>query len=449
MSLPDPIFHRVCRQVDASGDDILNFLSRLVSFPTPTQNPEDKHYPAAIRACHAFLSDSLKSMGFSLDTWLARPMTFPEHPVLVGTLKGTGGGRSIALNGHVDVVPAGDESTWRHSPWGGEVIDGKLWGRGACDMKGGVAAMIQAVRAIRDCGLRLKGDVYVHVVSDEEVVGFGSRECAERAPRPDFVLVTEPTRLNVLPVEGGLEHVRIEIEGREEHAGRRYASIYPRETDRGHGVNAVEKGLKIVQALQDLERSWALSKSHPLLPAGFNTLLPGLFISGPGGGRDGRLNMITNPGTTPNYCCIEYNIWYYPQETLDEIQRDVEGYINAISQYDPWLKAHPPRFTWGLRNISFPPANTDPDHEVVNGLLSSLQRLGCPSQITGFNAASDLAWYAAKGIRGAIFGPGDLACAHSPDEFVPVPDLLNVTKAIAIALLSWCGYETYPPNPLS
>jgi acetylornithine deacetylase/succinyl-diaminopimelate desuccinylase family protein len=441
MALPGPIFRRVCEQVDASAGHILGFLSRLVRFPTSTQNPADRQYPAAIRACHAFLSEALEGMGFTLDAWLARPMSFPEHPVLVGTLKGSGGGRSMALNGHVDVVPAGDEATWGQKPWGGEVVDGKLYGRGACDMKGGVAAMIQAVGVIRDCGLRLKGDAYVHIVSDEEVVGFGSRECAERAPRPDFVLVTEPTRLDVLPVEGGLEHVRVEIAGREEHAGRRYSSIYPRETDRGHGVNAVEKGLKIVQALQDLERNWALSKRHPLLPAGFNTLLPGIFIGGPGGGRDGQLNMITNPGTTPNYCAIEYNIWYYPQETLEEIQREVEGCVNALARYDPWLKAHPPRFTWGLRNISFPPANTDPDHAVVKGLLASLEGIGRPSKITGFNAASDLAWYAAQGIPGAIFGPGDLACAHSPDEFVPVSDVLDVTRAIALALLEWCGYE--------
>jgi acetylornithine deacetylase len=287
----------------------------------------------------------------------------------------------------------------------------------------------------------LQGDVFVHIVSDEEVVGFGSRECAARAPRPDFVLVTEPTRLNILPVEGGLEHMRIEIEGREEHAGRRYSSIYPREQDPGHGVNAIEKGIKLVKALQELEREWALSKRHPLLPAGFNTLLPGILIGGPGGGKDGQLNIITNPGTTPNYCAVEYNIWYYPQETLDEIKTAIEGYVNAWAQYDPWLKEHPPHFTWTLRNVSFPPVNTDPNHPVARSLSDSLQRFGHTGEITGFNAASDLAWYAQQGIDGIIFGPGDLAQAHSPDEYVPVSDVLTATNVIALALLSWCGYE--------
>ncbi|MDA0747881.1 MAG: M20/M25/M40 family metallo-hydrolase, partial [bacterium] len=244
-----------------------------------------------------------------------------------------------------------------------------------------------------------------------------------------------------LPVEGGLEHFRIEIEGREEHAGRRFASIYPRETERGHGVNAVEKGLKIVHALQELERGWALSKSHPLLPAGFNTLLPGIFIGGPGGGKDGHLNINSNPGTTPNYCSIEYNVWYYPHETLEDIQAEIESCVHAVAQHDPWLRDHPPKFTWCLRNISFPPANTDPDHPAVQHLGNALRHLGQEPKTVGFTAAADLAWYAQKNIPGIIFGPGDLANAHSPNEYVPLSDMLTATRAIALTLLAWCGFD--------
>ena len=439
--LPEALVDRISRQIDDTQADVLEFLSTLVRFRTPSQDPADEHFVDDIRKLHAFLGEHLESHAFSTQTWLAPPMSFPKHPVLVGTLKGSGDGPSIALNGHVDVVPTGDTSAWEHDPWGGEVIDDKLWGRGACDMKGGVAAMIQAVRAIQACGIKPKGDVFVHVVSDEEVVGFGSRECAEKAARPDFVIVTEPTRLDILPVEGGLEHLRIEIEGREEHAGRRFASIYPRDTNPGHGVNAVEKGLKVVQALQELEQSWSLTKRHPLLPAGFNTLLPGIFIGGPGGGKDGQLNIFSNPGTTPNYCSIEYNLWYYPQESLDDIKREVEGCVHALAQQDPWLEDHPPKFTWCLRNISFPPANTDPDHPAVQHLSDVLEDLGRQPKTTGFTAAADLAWYAEKGIPGIIFGPGDLAHAHSPNEFGPVDELLIATKAIALTILAWCGYQ--------
>ncbi|MDA0748701.1 MAG: M20 family metallopeptidase, partial [bacterium] len=196
-SLPPDVINRITQQVEKSQTEIFSFLSDMVRFRTPSQDPEDKHFPKEIHKIHSYLGDFLKTQSFTLESWLAPPMSFPEHPILVGTLKGTGGGPSIALNGHVDVTPTGDTAAWQHDPWGGEIHDGKLWGRGACDMKGGVAAMLQAVKIIQDCGYRLKGDVYAHIVSDEEVVGFGSRECAEKAPRPDFVIVTEPTRLDI------------------------------------------------------------------------------------------------------------------------------------------------------------------------------------------------------------------------------------------------------------
>ena len=444
-TLPLPIIERVTGQVNRSETEILRFLQDLVRFKTPSQDPENQKFPEGIRGIHAHIGEFLERHSFSLDSWLAPPMSFDEHPILVGTLRGSGGGNSIALNGHVDVTPTGDTSAWDHDPWSGDLQDGKVWGRGTCDMKGGVTAMIYAVKILQDCGFRLKGDVFVHIVSDEEVVGFGSRECAEKAERPDFLIVTEPTRLDVLPVEGGLEHMRIEISGREEHAGRRFASIYPQDVDKGHGANAVEKGLKIVQALQELERSWSVSKSHPLLPPGFNTLLPGILIGGPGGGQDGKLNIHSNPGTTPNYCSIEYNIWYYPHEHFEDIKRDVEACVMAVAKHDPWLKDNPPTFTWHLRNISFPPANTDPEHPGVKHLEGFLEYLGHSPQVKGFTAAADLAWYAEKGIPGIIFGPGDIANAHSPNEFVPISDMLDTTKAMALTLLAWCGYEESAP----
>lgn len=439
--LPEHIIDRVSQQVEDSRDDIVEFLSRLIQFRTPSQDPADKDFPEHIKELHAFVKDALEGMDFGTETWLPPPMSFDEHPVLVGTLSGVGDGPSIALNGHVDVVPTGDTSAWTHEAWAGEVCEGKVYGRGACDVKGGATSLIQAVKVVRDSGLRPKGDVFIHIVSDEEVVGFGSRECAAKAARPDFVIVTEPTELDVFPVEGGLEQLRIEVEGREEHVGRRYASIYPRDEGQGHGVNAVEKGIKIVQALQELERCWGLYKSHPLLPAGFNTIMPGIFIGGPGGGKDGNLNLISNPGTTPNYCSIEINIWYYPQETLEDIKKEIEGCVMAVAEYDPWLKQHPPKFTWCLRNISFPPANTDAGHQVVRHLTAALAKLGRTPEIKGFAAAADLAWYAAEDIPGLIFGPGSIAQAHSPDEFVSVDELLTATKAIALTILVWCGYE--------
>src|SRR5207248_2769472 len=130
--------------------------------------------------------------------------------------------RSIALNGHLDVVPPAASG----ADWACVVRHGQVHGRGSLDMKGGVACMLVAVEALRACGCTLGGDVWAHLVTDEEVVGWGTRECVARLPRTDAVLDPEPTDLAIVPIEGGLEHVRIEVEGLEAHAGSRWRSIH-------------------------------------------------------------------------------------------------------------------------------------------------------------------------------------------------------------------------------
>ncbi len=345
----------------------------------------------------------------------------------------------MAINGHIDVVPVGETSAWSHDPWAGEIADGKLWGRGTTDMKGGVAAGIIAARALAEAGVPLRGDLWLHVVSDEEVVGFGTRNLIQRLPRVDAVIDAEPTDLKINPTEGGLIHMRIEVEGRESHAGNRYLSVHAGGRGTDGGVNAIEKMAKIMAALQDLERDWAINRSHPMLPPGFNTILPGIMIGGPGGGTDGFLNLISNPGTTPNYCSLEYNIWYLPQETFDEIRAEIEAYVLDVCRTDSWLREHPPTFTWKLRNVFFPPVDTAPDHPFIQSLAGSLAALGRPAPIEAFTAASELAWYAEQGIDGTIFGPGRIAQAHSPNEYVEIEQLIAACKAMALTAADWCS----------
>ena len=138
-----------------------------------------------------------------------------------------------------------------------------------------------------------------------------------------------------MPVEGGLVHFRIEIDGRESHAGNRYMSVHAGGLGDRAGVNAIEKMLSVVTALQDLERQWGNLRYHPMLPAGFNTIMPGLITGGPGGGAEGKLNLVSNPGTSPNYCSAEYNLWFLPGESFPAIRDEVESFVWAVSQTDP------------------------------------------------------------------------------------------------------------------
>jgi acetylornithine deacetylase/succinyl-diaminopimelate desuccinylase-like protein len=395
--------------VEAQHDALLALTRELVACRTDSQSAHNPEFETEALLCQDLVANWLAASGADVDRWTEPP----RYPVVAGRLRGTGGGRSLAFNGHVDVVPVGDASAWTHAPWAGEIDGGRLWGRGAADMKGGVACALVAMRALHLSGIELAGDVWAHIVADEEVVGHSTRNLLRRLPAVDAVLVAEPTDLAIMPVEGGLVHVRIEFAGRESHAGNRYMSVHAGGHGHRAGVNAIEKGLHIVAALRELEQQWGNMRHHPMLPAGFNTIMPGIIVGGPGGGADGQLNIISNPGTSPNYCAIEYNIWYLPGESFSEIRAEIEGFVRAACQLDPWLREHPPRFTWKLRDIYFPPAETSPDHPFIATLSDALTIVGSEPRVEAFTAASELAWYAERDIPGTIFGPGRIAQAHS------------------------------------
>jgi acetylornithine deacetylase/succinyl-diaminopimelate desuccinylase family protein len=420
-------------------DGLHGLLRDLIAFRTESQAKEATHFPEEIRRCMAYVTAFLEDLGFSIETWDVGPSaTFEAHPAIVARLAGEGGGRSLAFNGHLDVVPVGDPAGWTHDPFGGAVDDGRLYGRGAADMKGGVSAALWATKVALESGFRPRGDLYFHVVSDEEVVGNGTREVVARAPRPDAVVSLEPSYLALSMTEGGLVHFRIEVEGVEAHAASRYLSVHAG-GNRGGGVNAIEKMVKILVGLQELEREWANAKSHPVLPRGYNTILPGIIVGGPGGGKDGRLNLFSNAGTTPNYCSLEYGIWFYPSETLDDVRAEVEEHVAAVCRTDPWLRDHPPRFTWGINHIYFPPAEVAVDHPVVTTMAEALAAVGLDTTPRGFGAATDLAWYAEQGIPGLIFGAGTFEQCHVADEFVDIEALLTASQTYALFLERWSG----------
>jgi acetylornithine deacetylase/succinyl-diaminopimelate desuccinylase family protein len=421
--------------VDDLQPAIDELATALIACRTDSQSEDNPVFSTEARRCQEIVATWLADIGAQVQRW-EEP---PRYPVVAGMLPGSGSGRSLAFNGHVDVVPVGDASAWTHDPWAGESVSGRLWGRGAADMKGGVACSLVAMRAIRESGISLGGDLWIHAVADEEVVGQSTRHLLRRLPAVDAVLVAEPTDLAIMPVEGGLVHFRIEIDGRESHAGNRYMSVHAGGLGRRAGVNAIEKMMRVVAALQDLERQWANLRHHPMLPAGFNTIMPGIIIGGPGGGGEGKLKIVSNPGTSPNYCSVEYNLWFLPGESFESVRDEVESFVQAVSQTDPWLREHPPRFTWKLRDIYFPPAETSPDHVLIQNLASAIERAGREPRVEAFTAASELAWYAEVGIPGAIFGPGRIAQAHSPDEFVELDQLRLACVAMTLSAAAWCG----------
>jgi acetylornithine deacetylase len=221
------------------------------------------------------------------------------------------------------------------------------------------------------------------------------------------------------------------------HSSGRYASVHA--GGRGTAVNAIEKGMKILAAVGELERAWAVRKYHPLLPAGITTINPGIIAGGSGGGRDGMPNVMTSVSTMADYCSLELSLKYLPTEKTDDVRREFEEYIHRVAQTDEWLREHPPTIEWGLRGVSFPPAQTSADHPAIQTLLGAVAAGGRTPNVTGFTAVSDIAWFGEAGIPSAICGPGG-GNFHGVDEYLGIQDLVDGTKMMALMILAWCGY---------
>lgn len=417
-------------------DFLVGLVADLVRIPTV--NPKFEANEALNREpdLQAHLAGVMQSVGLETELFDA----LPGRPNLIGHSRGTDA-RSLVLNGHVDVVPTGDLSRWTVDPFGGTIKDGRLYGRGALDMKAGVAAGVAAVKALRDAGVALEGWLDLHAVVDEEAGGFGSIEAVKRCRPPAAVAVLEPTWGAILPAEGGLDWVRVTIRGRTGHAGWRYNEIFPQPDVPGRivpGINAVELGNRFLSALREFERERTRRLSHPLMPPGVNTINPGIVVAGAGLGPNGLPAILTNPAIIPDVFVIDLDYKFLPQEDPREVRAEFERFVHHFAQTDAWLRDNPPTVAWDLYGLYFPPMDTPADHPLVRSLIDGRKAMGLGAEVRGFVAVCDAAHYAGAGIPGVIHGPsGD--GMHGADEYVDIESIVDTAKVIALTAIDWCG----------
>lgn len=416
----------VIAAVECRRDDLVELVRQLIA--CRSENPRLLADPLAQEdgregeaRCQTAIATHLAALGMAVDRFEA----LPGRDDVVGVLSGTGGGRSLILNGHVDVVPAGDPRLWPYDPWAGEVADGRIWGRGACDMKGGLASGIGALWALRDLGISLAGDVVYQAVVDEEAGGPGTREAVARH-RADAAIVLEPTARTIMPCEGGLEWLNLVVRGVSGHSALRYRSVHA--GGRGSAVNAIEKAAKLLAAVQELERAWGNRKAHPLMPKGITTINPGRI-------EGGGLAL----STMADSCTLGLSMKYLPSEQGEDVRREFEEYVAAVAAADPWLRHNPPVVQWGVAGVSFPPVDLALDHPLAQAVGEAYRTVVGEPAWRGFEAVSDLAWLAEAGVPGLLYGPGDAAQAHTSAEYLDVDDLVDATKVVALALTGWCG----------
>ena len=429
----------VIRRIEEDRDFVVGLSQDLVRIPSV--NPKFEVGRGINREADVqhLVASQMKATGMETDSY----DVFPERPNVRGYREGTDE-RSLIINGHVDVVPAGDLSTWSTDPFMAEIRDGKLFGRGGYDMKAGLAAALAAAKALHDCGVELEGRFEIHSVVDEEAGGSGTKEALRRGGLASAAIIAEPTQGQVMTTEPGLEWVRVTIRGRNAHAAWRYNDIYPQRPgpDRMEpGVNAAELMARFILAVAQLERDWGSRKpAHPLLPPGVNTINPGVVQAGAGLDEEGLPAVMHNPAMTPDVAVIDFDLKYLPTETSQQVRKEFEEFVRHWAMQDAWLRAHPPEVQWDLGGLHFPPFDTPADHPVVESVKRQRLALGKPAEITGFVAVCDGAHYRGEGVPPLIHGPLGGA-AHGADEWVDVESIVDAAKVFAATAIDYCGVE--------
>lgn len=430
----------IAKRVEAEADRIVQTLSDLVSFPSIVKsNPKDAG--PGERDCQLYLKKRLEKLGFTTDLWdpdgpalyekyKGRPgankgRTFEGRPNLGGVLKGTGGGRSIMLTGHIDVVPPGAPEHWTTDPFQPVLKDGFLHGRGTVDMKGGVACMLMAVEILKELQIPLSGDIVFTTVVDEEIGGMGSLAMVDRGFRADAGIMTEPTANKIAPLCHGILWGRIIIDGIGGHA-----ELTPNAWYSSGPVDAIQLCRQVLDGIDILNRRWMFdpSKNHPLMD------LPNQIIVT-------QLNAGEHPSSMAGRAEIVIDAQYLPSEKDEfglggKVKREIEEHVLNICQADPYLREHPARVEWILDADC---AEIPADSPFVGVFQGAVERANLSPVLSGFGAHSDIGLPTGLGKTPTVnFGPGDPAQAHQPNERVSVRDLVDCTKAIALAIEQWC-----------
>ncbi|WP_214484265.1 peptidase [Bacillus sp. SM2101] len=382
-------------------------------------------------SAQAVIIEKCRELGLQIDIWepsiselttsayfVSTRKNFINSPNVVAVLKGSGGGRSIILNGHIDVVPEGDHNQWDIDPYSGEVKNGRLYGRGSTDMKGGNIALLLAIDAIKGLGIKLKGDVIFQSVIEEESGGAGTLATLLRGYKADAAIIPEPTNMKIFPKQQGSMWFRLMVKGRAAHGGTRY-----------EGVSAIEKSMSVVTHIEQLEKKRNENINDPLyanipIPIPINI---------------GKISGGTWPSSVADTVIIEGRMGVAPNESLQAAQAEMKNWLTTLSLQDSWFEHNPVDLEWfGARWV---PGTLNLDHELIN-VLSSKYRLIMNEQaiVEASPWGTDGGLLSQVGdIPTVVFGPGVTEVAHYPNEFVELDKIFQTAEIIALTVLEWCG----------
>lgn len=341
---------------------------------------------------------------------------FEGRKNLIGIHRGTGGGKSLTLHGHMDVVSPEPASNWTVDAWGGEIRDGKLYGRGSADMKSGLVANWFALKTLIDLKYPIKGDIQLHSVIEEEAGGGGGAlACLEEGFLTDGFISSEPHNLQMTISHAGIMYFKVKVVGKTAHAGLAH-----------EGVNAIAKMYKIFNALEELNQHRAKKVRFKLYEKG--------------SGQAVHLNLgVLQAGdwvsTVPGEAVLEGRIGFIPGESRKEIKQLIHDTINKAVEGDAWLEEHRPEIEWF--GWSTEPWYQDPEHPFVKIFLRTASNvLDKDINVIGRASGNDARFTQYYNRSGLCFGPiGENM--HGPDENVDLESVADVAKVFANYIIDW------------
>lgn len=385
------------RDAHVAPGDALALTRALVA--CDSRNPAFAPDAPGEGAAAELLASILRAWGFTVDMLEAAP----GRPNVLARIGGGHGGRSLILNGHLDTVGV---SGMTHDPFAAEEHDGKLYGRGSCDMKAGVAAMCAA--AYRAAATGLGGEVIITAVADEEWESIGTRRLLEAGVTAHAAIVTEPTRLAICPAHRGFSWADVRVEGRAAH-GSRYDI----------GIDAVTHAALLLTELDRYQQDVLPNITHPLLGRAS-------FHAGP----------ITSDGTLSSYpawCTLGLERRTLPGEDGTHFVHEIQSAIARVAARTPQFKASV------KPGLIQQPNDVPVDHPLVVGLTAAAAAAGHDAAIHGLSCWTDAALFTAAGVPAICYGPGDIGLAHAAEEYVPIQEITTATDVLTRFIVDWCG----------
>lgn len=415
---------RILAAVDDAFDEQIEVTRALIAEPS---------LMGAEASAQELMADAMRAKELQVDHWLIDPSDIEDmhgfgKPVVgydqaynvVGTAHGVGEGRSLILNGHVDVVPTGRHERWTTSPFDPRIEGGWLYGRGSADMKAGVVANLFAWDALRRTDVELTGDLIVQSVVEEESTGNGTLACVQRGYTADAAIFTEPTLTGYVTSQVGLLWFRVHVDGNPQHAS------VP-----AQGANAIEKAYVLFEALKTLEARWnELRVEHE----GFEV------YDRPVNVQLGKISGGEWPSSVPSWCTLDMRVGLYPGITPDEIRYEIEACVAAAAKDDPYLAEHPPRVEWH--------GHSGAGYELTGGVglvqtLRATHEAVFGRELRGFasTGSSDARVLGPHGVPSTLYGPKSRN-THGFDECVEIESIRKITKSLALFVARWCGTVT-------